>query len=102
MHSPWCVGSEYEATLCNTDVSMRNLQGQNKEYTNHMRKIPYAPISFREALCVFMSYIIKPFFGVCGQVSHKPACSASEANSSLGVLDLASIGIIQSNLNSKQ
>ena len=22
MHSPWCEGSEYEATICNTDVSI--------------------------------------------------------------------------------
>ena len=35
--------------------------------------------------------IRKPVFGVCDQVSLKPACSASEASKSLEILDLASI-----------
>ena len=38
----------------------------------------------------------KPVFGVCDQVSLKPAYSATEASWSLGILDLASIGSILS------
>ena len=41
-------------------------------------------------------FTTKPVFGVCDQVSLKPACSATEASYSLGILNLASIGIILS------
>ena len=36
----------------------------------------------------------KPVFGVCDLVRLKPACSATETNWSLEVLDLASTGIL--------
>ena len=38
----------------------------------------------------------KPVFRVCDQVRLKPACSTTEANSCLEILDVASIGIILS------
>ena len=43
-------------------------------------------------ICVTKQHV----FGVCDQVRHKPACSVTENNQSLEILDLASLCIVVS------
>ena len=45
----------------------------------------------------YMSLITRrPVFGICDQVSHKPACAAKEARQRLEISDIETRGIIQS------